>query len=84
MIQQRGDDPVPAFSGSADHTPAQVCCWIRIPTTEPMKYPARDRLPSMYTGVIEGVGPRYRPSIEDKITRFAGKDSHRFSSNLRG
>ena len=78
--EQPGDlDPVPVFSflGSADQHPRQVPCWIthtNLRTHEILRS-GFDRSP-MFTGVIEGVGPRYCPSIEDKITRFADKDSH--------
>jgi tRNA uridine 5-carboxymethylaminomethyl modification enzyme len=76
---QPGDDPAPAFSfmGDAAQHPAQRPCWITHTTTETHEIirGGLDRSP-MYTGVIEGVGPRYCPSIEDKITRFADKASH--------
>ena len=78
--EQPGDlDPVPVFSflGSADQHPRQVPCWIthtNLRTHEILRS-GFDRSP-MFTGVIEGVGPRYCPSIEDKINRFADKDSH--------
>lgn len=80
MTEQPGDlDPVPVFSvmGAASMHPAQVPCWITHTNarTHDIIRGALDRSP-MYTGVIEGVGPRYCPSIEDKIHRFAGKDSH--------
>jgi tRNA uridine 5-carboxymethylaminomethyl modification enzyme len=79
LTEQPGDDPVPVFSflGTADQHPAQTCCWITHTNarTHDIIRGGLDRSP-MYTGVIEGVGPRYCPSIEDKITRFAGKDSH--------
>ncbi len=76
---QPGDDPVPVFSflGRAAQHPRQVPCWIthtNLRTHEIIRS-GLDRSP-MFTGVIEGVGPRYCPSIEDKIHRFAGKDSH--------
>ncbi len=76
---QPGDDPVPVFSflGRVEHHPRQVPCWIthtNLRTHEIIRS-GLDRSP-MFTGVIEGVGPRYCPSIEDKIHRFAGKDSH--------
>lgn len=79
MQVQPGDDPVPVFSflGNAAQHPRQLPCWIA-QTNARMHDIIRgglDRSP-MYTGVIEGVGPRYCPSIEDKITRFADKDSH--------
>ena len=76
---QPGDDPVPVFSflGDASRHPRQVPCWITHtnPRTHDIIRGGLDRSP-MFTGVIEGVGPRYCPSIEDKIHRFAGKDSH--------
>jgi tRNA uridine 5-carboxymethylaminomethyl modification enzyme len=79
MTPQSGDQPVPVFSflGSAHQHPAQVNCWITQtnPRTHEIIRGGLDRSP-MFTGVIEGVGPRYCPSIEDKITRFAGKESH--------
>ena len=79
LIAQPGDDPVPVFSflGTRDQHPAQMSCWITH-TNERTHAAIRaslDRSP-MFTGVIEGVGPRYCPSIEDKIHRFADKSSH--------
>ncbi|MBT0962121.1 tRNA uridine-5-carboxymethylaminomethyl(34) synthesis enzyme MnmG [Denitromonas iodatirespirans] len=79
MTVQPGDDPVPVFSflGSVAQHPAQLPCWITH-TNERTHEIIRnnlDRSP-MYSGVIEGVGPRYCPSIEDKIHRFADKASH--------
>ena len=77
---QPGDlDPVPVFSflGSPEQHPRQMPCWIthtNLRTHEIIRG-GLDRSP-MYTGVIEGVGPRYCPSVEDKIHRFADKDSH--------
>jgi len=77
--RQPGDDPVPVFSflGQPDRHPRQVPCWITHTNqrTHDIIRGGLDRSP-MFTGVIEGVGPRYCPSIEDKIHRFAGKDSH--------
>ena len=78
--EQPGDlDPVPVFSfmGQADMHPPQVPCWITHTNerTHDIIRSGFDRSP-MFTGVIEGVGPRYCPSVEDKINRFAGKDSH--------
>ncbi|THF64750.1 tRNA uridine-5-carboxymethylaminomethyl(34) synthesis enzyme MnmG [Pseudothauera nasutitermitis] len=79
MSVQPGDDPVPVFSflGSADQHPAQLPCWMTQTNTRTHEVIRAnlDRSP-MYSGVIEGVGPRYCPSIEDKIHRFADKDSH--------
>ena len=76
---QPGDDPAPVFSfmGNRDQHPRQVPCWITHTNslTHEIIRSGLDRSP-MFTGVIEGVGPRYCPSIEDKIHRFAGKDSH--------
>jgi tRNA uridine 5-carboxymethylaminomethyl modification enzyme len=79
MEEQPGDTPRPVFSfmGSREDHPEQVSCYITH-TNEKTHQHIReglDRSP-MYTGVIEGVGPRYCPSIEDKITRFADKNSH--------
>lgn len=79
LQQQWGDEPRPVMSvmGSADIQPRQICCYITH-TNERTHEVIRknlDRSP-MYSGVIEGVGPRYCPSIEDKIHRFADKDSH--------
>jgi tRNA uridine 5-carboxymethylaminomethyl modification enzyme len=79
MQPQPGDDPRPVFSfmGSREQHPRQVPCYITHTNvnTHDIIRQGLDRSP-MYTGVIEGVGPRYCPSIEDKIMRFAGKDSH--------
>ena len=79
MLEQPGDNPVPVFSfmGSASQHPRQVPCWITHTNerTHDIIRSGLDRSP-MYTGVIEGVGPRYCPSVEDKIHRFADKDSH--------
>ena len=80
MQEQPGDlDPIPVFSvmGSVAMHPKQLPCWITHTNarTHDIIRAGLDRSP-MYTGVIEGVGPRYCPSIEDKIHRFAGKDSH--------
>jgi tRNA uridine 5-carboxymethylaminomethyl modification enzyme len=80
LTEQPGDlDPVPVFSflGEASQHPRQVPCWITHTNerTHEIIRSGFDRSP-MFTGVIEGVGPRYCPSIEDKINRFAGKDSH--------
>ncbi|MFJ5446556.1 tRNA uridine-5-carboxymethylaminomethyl(34) synthesis enzyme MnmG [Methylobacillus methanolivorans] len=79
MSEQPGDTPVPVFSflGSVAQHPAQLPCWITFTNerTHDIIRSGLDRSP-MYTGVIEGVGPRYCPSVEDKIHRFADKDSH--------
>ncbi len=80
LAEQPGDlDPVPVFSfmGDAGQHPRQVPCWITHTNarTHEIIRSGFDRSP-MFTGVIEGVGPRYCPSIEDKIHRFADKDSH--------
>ena len=79
MTVQPGDDPAPVFSflGSAGQHPAQLPCWMTQTNsrTHDVIRANLDRSP-MYSGVIEGVGPRYCPSIEDKIHRFADKDSH--------
>jgi tRNA uridine 5-carboxymethylaminomethyl modification enzyme len=76
---QPGDTPEPVFSfvGERGQHPRQVPCWITHTNlrTHDIIRAGLDRSP-MFTGVIEGVGPRYCPSIEDKIHRFAGKDSH--------
>jgi len=79
MEEQPGDDPRPVFSfmgSTADH-PRQVSCWITHTTerTHEIIRNALDRSP-LYTGQIEGIGPRYCPSIEDKVVRFAEKPSH--------
>ncbi len=79
MQQQWGDDPVPVFSflGKATQHPRQLPCWVTETNahTHDIIRGGLDRSP-MFTGIIEGVGPRYCPSIEDKITRFADKSSH--------
>jgi tRNA uridine 5-carboxymethylaminomethyl modification enzyme len=79
MQVQPGDDPVPVFSfmGNAAQHPEQLPCWITETNqrTHDIIRGGLDRSP-LFTGVIEGVGPRYCPSIEDKITRFADKPSH--------
>ncbi|MBW3499588.1 tRNA uridine-5-carboxymethylaminomethyl(34) synthesis enzyme MnmG [Janthinobacterium sp. NKUCC08_JDC] len=80
MQEQAGDlDPVPVFSvmGNTAMHPRQVPCWVTHTNsqTHDIIRAGLDRSP-MYTGVIEGVGPRYCPSIEDKIHRFSGKESH--------
>ncbi len=79
MTEQPGDTPTPvmSFLGSRDEHPRQVSCWITHTNARTHEIIASnlDRSP-MYSGVIEGIGPRYCPSIEDKIHRFADKDSH--------
>ncbi|QKM63764.1 tRNA uridine-5-carboxymethylaminomethyl(34) synthesis enzyme MnmG [Polynucleobacter tropicus] len=80
MLEQPGDlDPLPVFSylGRPEQHPKQVPCWISHTNekTHDIIRGGLDRSP-MYTGVIEGVGPRYCPSIEDKIHRFASRNSH--------
>ena len=79
LAQQPGDTPTPVFSflGSADEHPRQIPCHITYTNsrTHEIILSGLDRSP-MYTGVIEGVGPRYCPSIEDKVVRFADKDKH--------
>ena len=80
MLEQPGDlDPLPVFSylGRPENHPRQVPCWISHTNekTHDIIRGGLDRSP-MYTGVIEGVGPRYCPSIEDKIHRFASRNSH--------
>jgi tRNA uridine 5-carboxymethylaminomethyl modification enzyme len=79
MTCQPGDDPVPVFSflGQPEQHPQQVPCWITHTNERTHEAIRRglDRSP-LFTGVIEGVGPRYCPSIEDKVHRFAGKSSH--------
>ena len=79
MEEQHSDDPLPVFSflGNAAQHPKQLPCWITETNerTHDIIRSGLDRSP-MYTGVIEGVGPRYCPSIEDKIHRFADKNQH--------
>jgi tRNA uridine 5-carboxymethylaminomethyl modification enzyme len=79
LEQQPGDDPVPVFSFLGDRAqhPRQIPCWITHTNarTHEIIRANLDRSP-MFAGVIEGVGPRYCPSIEDKVTRFADRDSH--------
>ncbi len=79
LPEQHSDDPLPVFSflGRAAQHPRQLPCWVTSTNerTHEIIRGGLDRSP-MYTGVIEGVGPRYCPSIEDKIHRFAGKSSH--------
>ncbi len=79
LVEQPGDDPRPVFSflGSREQHPPQLPCWITHTSerTHEIIRGGLDRSP-LFTGVIAGVGPRYCPSIEDKITRFADKSSH--------
>ncbi|MBL6685562.1 MAG: tRNA uridine-5-carboxymethylaminomethyl(34) synthesis enzyme MnmG [Methylophilaceae bacterium] len=79
MIEQSGDFPTPYFSNLSNKNehPQQISCWITHTNTQTHEIikEGLDRSP-MYTGVIEGVGPRYCPSVEDKIQRFADKSSH--------
>ena len=79
MEEQHSDNPLPVFSflGNAAQHPRQLPCWITETNerTHDIIRSGLDRSP-MYTGVIEGVGPRYCPSIEDKIHRFADKNQH--------
>lgn len=79
LEEQPGDNPTPVFSflGSPDEHPQQVSCFITHTNekTHDIIRQGLDRSP-MFTGVIEGVGPRYCPSIEDKVVRFADKNSH--------
>lgn len=79
LLEQPGDTPTPVFSflGQASLHPRQLPCWITHTNsqTHDIIRSGFDRSP-MFTGVIEGIGPRYCPSIEDKINRFADKESH--------
>ena len=79
LEKQWGDEPRPVMSvrGNRAMHPEQMCCWITHTNekTHEIIRGGLDRSP-MYSGVIEGIGPRYCPSIEDKIHRFADKDSH--------
>ena len=79
LQEQPGDDPAPVFSfmGSRSEHPRQVSCYITHTNerTHDIIRASLDRSP-MYTGVIEGTGPRYCPSVEDKVMRFADKTSH--------
>lgn len=79
LIEQPGDTPLPVMSylGKPEQHPQQISCWIANTNekTHDIIMQNLDRSP-MYTGVIEGVGPRYCPSIEDKVNRFADKNSH--------
>jgi tRNA uridine 5-carboxymethylaminomethyl modification enzyme len=79
LVKQPGDEPTPVFSfvGRRDVHPRQVACWITQTTarTHDIIRGGLDRSP-LFTGVIKGVGPRYCPSIEDKVVRFAHRPSH--------
>jgi tRNA uridine 5-carboxymethylaminomethyl modification enzyme len=79
LQEQWGDQPEPLMSyfGNLEDHPQQTCCWITYTNekTHQIIRGGMDRSP-MYTGVIDGVGPRYCPSIEDKVVRFADKDKH--------
>ncbi|MGD9659712.1 MAG: tRNA uridine-5-carboxymethylaminomethyl(34) synthesis enzyme MnmG [Porticoccaceae bacterium] len=79
LAEQWGDTPIPvmSYTGSLAEHPRQTCCWITHTNekTHDIIRGGMDRSP-MYTGVIEGIGPRYCPSIEDKVVRFADKDNH--------
>ena len=79
LQEQWGDQPVPVMSylGKTEDHPKQTCCWITYTNTNTHQIirGGMDRSP-LYTGVIDGVGPRYCPSIEDKVVRFADKDQH--------
>jgi tRNA uridine 5-carboxymethylaminomethyl modification enzyme len=79
LEEQWGDKPEPvmSFMGSVDQHPEQRCCWVTYTNelTHEIIRGGLDRSP-LFSGVIEGVGPRYCPSVEDKIHRFADKSSH--------
>ncbi len=79
LREQAGDDPVPSFSflATGQEHPRQICCYLTSTTerTHDIIRAGLDRSP-MYSGVIESVGPRYCPSIEDKVVRFADKTAH--------
>ena len=79
LEEQPGDTPIPtmSFIGNKSEHPRQISCWITHTSeqTHEIIRGGLDRSP-MYSGVIEGVGPRYCPSIEDKVVRFADKNSH--------
>ncbi|MCK9606892.1 MAG: tRNA uridine-5-carboxymethylaminomethyl(34) synthesis enzyme MnmG [Methylomonas sp.] len=79
LQEQHGDTPLPVFSfmGNREQHPRQICCHITRTNSETHDIirSGLDRSP-MYSGIIEGVGPRYCPSIEDKVVRFAERDSH--------
>jgi len=79
LPEQWGDQPEPVMSyvGSVAQHPRQTCCWITYTNSQTHEIikGSMDRSP-LYTGVIDGVGPRYCPSIEDKVVRFADKNQH--------
>lgn len=79
LKQQHGDTPLPVFSfmGNAEQHPTQIPCYITYTneTTHDVIRNNLDRSP-MYAGIIEGIGPRYCPSIEDKVMRFADRNAH--------
>jgi tRNA uridine 5-carboxymethylaminomethyl modification enzyme len=79
LQEQWGDKPEPVMSylGRLEDHPEQTCCWITYTNKKTHKiiHSGMDRSP-LYTGIIDGVGPRYCPSIEDKVVRFADKDQH--------
>lgn len=79
LVEQPGDVPRPVFSflGKASDHPEQISCWITHTNlkTHALIESALDRSP-MYSGVIDSTGPRYCPSVEDKVVRFSGRDSH--------
>lgn len=79
LEEQHGDDPVPVFSftGKPEQHPRQIPCHITRTNakTHDIIRSGLDRSP-LYSGIIEGIGPRYCPSIEDKVVRFADRDSH--------
>ena len=79
LEEQHGDNPVPVFSflGKPEHHPRQIPCYITRTNnkTHDIIRSGLDRSP-LYSGIIEGIGPRYCPSIEDKVVRFADRDSH--------
>ena len=86
LQEQPGDQPIPSFSYMATRNehPQQVSCWITHTNeqTHEIIRGGLDRSP-MYSGVIEGIGPRYCPSIEDKMVRFAEKTRIRYLSNQK-
>jgi tRNA uridine 5-carboxymethylaminomethyl modification enzyme len=79
LAEQAGDSPIPSFSyiGNRSEHPQQISCWITHTNknTHDIIRGGLERSP-MYSGVIEGVGPRYCPSVEDKVVRFSERDSH--------